>query len=312
MASASPWAVWEGFLACPTSRAPLRWTGEGFADPAGGRSYPLRDGILRMEPEETEAGFYDAHPFGPRRQEEGGEPEPRLDKELEALLEQEGARGPVLDVGCGTGRLAVPLARRGLRLLALDRSVVSLAFVRDACDAACVAGNALAIPARDASFPLVVCSGVIHHTPDPWRALAECCRVIAPGGLLYLRAYNRRSLYRWIHAGPGGLLRLLARLGPPGRLLSDGLGWLPYRAIRGLSRAPARSRAEIRARYENLMLKSGIAFLDRERLGRAVGIHGLVVQSLAAGGGIQRNLSVVARRSDPRAAVPPRGQAPTP
>ncbi len=312
MTSASVWPAWEGRLACPATRAPLRWTGERFDASVGGRSYPVRDGILRMAPEEAEQGFYDRHPFGPRSRAAMGEVDTRLDGELEELLEREGVRGPVLDVGCGTGRLAIPLAKRGLKVLALDRSVVSLAFVREACDAACVAGSALELPARDASFPLVVCSGVIHHTRDPWRALAECCRVAAPGGLLYLRTYNRRSLYRWIHAGPGGVLRLLARLGPPGRILSDGLGWLPYRAMRGLTRAPARAPAEIRARYENLILKRDISFLDRERLGRAVGIHGLVVQSLARGGGLQGNLNLIARRPAGPAEQPVPVRAPNP
>src|SRR6202162_5965718 len=40
------------------------------------------------------------------------------------------SRGPVLELGCGTGRIAKPLARAGIRLVGLDRSAPMLAQLR--------------------------------------------------------------------------------------------------------------------------------------------------------------------------------------
>src|SRR5690349_20981888 len=37
------------------------------------------------------------------------------------------ARGPVLELGCGTGRISLPLARAGVRLVGIDRSAAMLA-----------------------------------------------------------------------------------------------------------------------------------------------------------------------------------------
>jgi SAM-dependent methyltransferase len=58
-----------------------------------------------------------------------------------------------------------------------------------------------ALPYDDAAFDVVYSWGVIHHTPDTERALAELVRVCRPGGIVRLMLYNRRSLlafYLWV------------------------------------------------------------------------------------------------------------------
>ena len=78
------------------------------------------------------------------------------------------------------------------------------------------------------AFDLVISSGVAHHTPDPRRAVEECARVLAPGGRLYLRVYNRHSLYRWVYGTYGALLRALyARRAT--RFLGEWSGFRGYR-----------------------------------------------------------------------------------
>lgn len=87
----------------------------------------------------------------------------------------------VLDVGTGTGRAAIALARRGARVTGVDASAEMLAVAERRAKEAGVAvtfarGDAhrLAFPAR--SFDVVICLRVLMHTPDWRRSLGELCR----------------------------------------------------------------------------------------------------------------------------------------
>ena len=88
----------------------------------------------------------------------------------------------VLDVGTGTGRAAIVLARRGAVVTGLDASAEMLAVARRRAEEShasvtFVSGDAHALDFPDRAFDAVVCLRVLMHTPD-WRAsLAELCRV---------------------------------------------------------------------------------------------------------------------------------------
>jgi ubiquinone/menaquinone biosynthesis C-methylase UbiE len=96
------------------------------------------------------------------------------------LAPLEGRR--VLDVGTGTGRAAIALARRGALVTGVDASAEMLQVAerraRDAGVAVTFArGDAHRLEFADRSFDAVVCLRVLMHTPD-WRAsLHELCRV---------------------------------------------------------------------------------------------------------------------------------------
>lgn len=98
------------------------------------------------------------------------------------LAPLEGRR--VLDVGTGTGRAAIALARRGATVTGVDASAEMLAVAERRAREAGVAvtfrqGDAHGLDFRDRSFDAVVCLRVLMHTPD-WRAsLRELCRVTA-------------------------------------------------------------------------------------------------------------------------------------
>jgi ubiquinone/menaquinone biosynthesis C-methylase UbiE len=57
------------------------------------------------------------------------------------------------------------------------------------------------LPYADDSFDIVYSWGIVHHTPDTQRALAEIVRVCRPGGTCKVMVYHRHSLlaiYLWI------------------------------------------------------------------------------------------------------------------
>jgi ubiquinone/menaquinone biosynthesis C-methylase UbiE len=90
----------------------------------------------------------------------------------------------VLDVGTGTGRAAIALAKAGAIVTAVDasREMLAVAERRAREEHAAVTfaqGDAHRLDYRDGSFDAVVCLRVLMHTPD-WRAaLGELCRVAA-------------------------------------------------------------------------------------------------------------------------------------
>lgn len=89
----------------------------------------------------------------------------------------------MLEVGCGTGRLAVALAERGARVWGVDPSADMLAQARASAGrrVGFKQGRAEALPFKDGWFERVVLRLVVHLVDRP-RALPELARVVAPGG----------------------------------------------------------------------------------------------------------------------------------
>jgi SAM-dependent methyltransferase len=101
----------------------------------------------------------------------------------------------VLEVGCGTGALTLPLLeeRPALRLCAFDISPrsIEVAAGRAApfANAKVRIGNALDFDAEDGAFDAVVGNSVLHHLPlEPF--VAEAHRLLRPGGLLWFSEPN--------------------------------------------------------------------------------------------------------------------------
>jgi len=88
----------------------------------------------------------------------------------------------ILDVGTGTGRAAIALARRGAVVTGVDASEEMLAVGRRRAEAAGAdvafeTGDAHGLAYPDRSFDSVVCLRVLMHTPEWRQSLAELCRV---------------------------------------------------------------------------------------------------------------------------------------
>lgn len=90
----------------------------------------------------------------------------------------------LLEVGCGWGELAERMtAELDCDVVAVDQSerMVELALERGV-DARL--GDAQALQFEDGEFDAVVAAWMLYHVPDLERALAECARVLRPGGVL--------------------------------------------------------------------------------------------------------------------------------
>ena len=129
--------------------------------------------------------------------------------------------GRTLELGCGTGRVLVPLARSGIPVVGIDRSGpmrargrARLRRLRKPVSAALVRGDVRDLPGADGAFDLVVAPyGLLQsllRDRDLTRTLASVARVLAPGGVFGIdlvpdvpnwREYSRRITLRG-HRGP--------------------------------------------------------------------------------------------------------------
>lgn len=158
-----------------------------------------------------------------------------------------------LDVGCGAGLLAEPLARLGAAVTAIDAAPENIAAAQ-----AHAAAGGLAIDYRCADvagegltgFDLVTCMEVIEHVADKSAFLGALARALAPGGLLVLSTPNRttrsklllvegaerlgmvpRGTHHWADFVTPAELRAL--LGQAGLVMGEpkGIGWSPLQGL---------------------------------------------------------------------------------
>jgi len=99
----------------------------------------------------------------------------------------------LLDLGCGTGRLATRIAGAlpGCRVVGCDFSHGMLRHAHERWAAGSwVQGDALALPFPDASFEAVTSTEAFHWFPDQVAALRELFRILTPGGRLLVSLVN--------------------------------------------------------------------------------------------------------------------------
>ena len=101
------------------------------------------------------------------------------------------AAGPVLELGCGTGRVTIPLARAGVEIVGVDRSAPMLERARKRMRGRpeglrYVRADIRALPFGGGSFPTVIAPyGILQSLTRPrdlTAALDSVARIIAPGG----------------------------------------------------------------------------------------------------------------------------------
>lgn len=107
----------------------------------------------------------------------------------QAFVAELGAGARVLELGVGTGRIALPAAAAGLHVTGIDVSSGMLVVAAENAHAAGVTldlhqGDAHDLPFPDHSFDAALAVHVLHLLSDWRRALAEVARVVRPGGAL--------------------------------------------------------------------------------------------------------------------------------
>jgi SAM-dependent methyltransferase len=118
-------------------------------------------------------------------------------------------RSRVLDLGCGDGRRALELARRGYRVLGVDPDEGALAHARAAAKGERLNVHFMKTDLRTisyrADFDAIVClDGAFGRLPsdrDDLRALDAARKALKPGARLLLDAPNRESLLRRLEPG---------------------------------------------------------------------------------------------------------------
>jgi SAM-dependent methyltransferase len=163
------------------------------------------------------------------------------------------ARDRVLDMGCGGGRHAFEMYRRGADVIAFDQDADELAGVaelfagmRDAgevppgAEADVKQGDALGLPFADGEFDRVVAAEVLEHIHDDATAVAELARVLRPGGTMAVtvpRWLPERvcwALSREYHEVEGGHVRVYTRAGLSATLRRSGLDVTGHTHVHGL------------------------------------------------------------------------------
>jgi ubiquinone/menaquinone biosynthesis C-methylase UbiE len=119
------------------------------------------------------------------------------EEEADLAIEATGLTGAdrLIDLGCGPGSAARRAARRGASVTGVDPARVMLQVAR-ALDpthrVAWTRGGAEALPLPDRSATVVWSIASVHHWPDLEGGLAECRRVLEPGGRLFVAERHTR------------------------------------------------------------------------------------------------------------------------
>ena len=114
--------------------------------------------------------------------------------EAAGFRRHEGQR--VLEIGCGTGCDLLQFAKNGAIATGIDITAEHIRLAKERVHgmAEVIHGDGRAIPFPDCSFDYVYSHGVLHHSDEPEKIVAEIMRVLRPGGRFNIHVYG---LFSW-------------------------------------------------------------------------------------------------------------------
>jgi ubiquinone/menaquinone biosynthesis C-methylase UbiE len=166
------------------------------------------------------AGLYDATRGGEKRGD-------AFAAELDARLPS--GDGPILEVGVGTGVVALGLRNRGRVVLGVDVAAAMLGRARTRLGPVLVRGDNRRLPFGDASVAHAVSVWVAHAVDPPQAMFSEVARVLRPGGRYLVCPTNRTPPGDPVHPIIGALFERAQQVSPNWRRrhvdASDILAW---------------------------------------------------------------------------------------
>ncbi len=113
------------------------------------------------------------------------------------------ARRPCLEIGVGTGLIALPLHDAGVEMVGVDLSEAMLRKLAEKSGGRpafpILRGDATRLPFRDAIFGAAIARHVLHLIPRWQDAVAELVRVVRPGGVLLLNIGTHGGPWQELH-----------------------------------------------------------------------------------------------------------------
>ena len=293
-------------LCCPRDQtAPLAVADDSLSCPTCGAVFPIDDGIVVFlsaqqlsEEEEREKDYRSA---------ESAEYDDLYAGytdavEVPSVMRRVGRPvGPVLDAGCGTGRITEALVALGQPIVAVDYSDACLRRMLRRCAGArvlAVQSDLRSIPVRSDVMAAATCMEVHQHVRDDDRPrfVAELARVLTPGAPLVISTFNFNLVFRaWSLLGNDGARRGEHVLGNDypyrrferGEFAAELSAAFDVEELTGIRNIPARSLAQairrvgaVRAgdRFQTFMTERGLRadhFLERTAVARALGFFWL-------------------------------------
>jgi ubiquinone/menaquinone biosynthesis C-methylase UbiE len=156
-----------------------------WSDAPCGANYTQEEILSRKYFEEIEKYRYRTHPW------------------IKAAIDGFDIKGKdVLEIGFGVGTDHLNLARRGGKMHGIDltpkhHDITRARLFLYGFESNLLIRDAEKLPYENESFDFVYSFGVVHHTPDTKKAIAEVYRVLKPGGICWLSVYNKNSIFFW-------------------------------------------------------------------------------------------------------------------
>jgi SAM-dependent methyltransferase len=191
-------------LRCPQCGSPLTSASDRLTCERCKHVVPVRSGVPRFVDDPSATAVRFGYMWG--AQQHVAEPiNTPVPYHLHVMRERLGhptLEGLILDAGCGEGIDLASLALEpGCEVIGVELSsggvATSLARARHIDRAHLVQADLLNLPIASAVFDGAYSYGVVHHTPDPARAVSEIARTLKPGAPLLLYVYEDFSDRAW-------------------------------------------------------------------------------------------------------------------